>query len=334
MPAEDLEALEENIVRSLHATINLRELCWTRDGSLNDRVLRTMFDNLQQLRKLELTGNSKLWSPALLCEVIPKSVCDLQIVLPDRNVIQYLPRLIKSVRRLEAFSLFCMNTSWVTDALLTELAPNTSLRRLTLVGCKAVHGPGILSLAQTGDLSMLALEGLMLRPETFHSLLPYTRKVSSLTVTYPKHNEDVSLFFSSLTELICSCENLTSLTLYARSGSAPALHGDDSSDSEEEQRILTLPERPMHPARSVALPAGIQTAMVPVSTPQTDKNPRLSTSMLRRLIFSRAAKTLQRLWIYEMAVSMHQLQIIALSIMSEHLKDIVVHLRIYLMTSS
>ena len=108
LPAEELEALEEKIVSSLHATINLRELCWTRDGSLNDRILRTMFANLQQLRKLELTGTSKLWSPALLCEVVPRSVCDLQIVLPDRNVIHYLPRLIKSVNKLEALSLFCM----------------------------------------------------------------------------------------------------------------------------------------------------------------------------------------------------------------------------------
>ncbi|WP_298268602.1 hypothetical protein [uncultured Bradyrhizobium sp.] len=69
--AEQLEQLEEQIVRTLHAAVHLRELCWTRDGSLNDRLLDTMFAHLPELRKLEITGNSRLWSPNLLAARLP-----------------------------------------------------------------------------------------------------------------------------------------------------------------------------------------------------------------------------------------------------------------------
>ncbi|WFD04021.1 hypothetical protein MOBT1_002718 [Malassezia obtusa] len=320
LPAERLEQLEEQIVRTLHAAVNLHELCWTRDGSLNDRVLRTMFDELKHLRKLELTGNSKLWSPALLCDKIPRSVQELQIVLPDRHVAQHLVRLAASVDRLEALSLFCMNTSLITDALLAELAQHARLRRLTLVGCKAVHGPGVTQLAQAGAMQVLALEGVGMAPDALPALLPYTHAVRSLTLTYPKRAEDAAPFFAHLAELTSSCANLEALTLYARSGSAPALDGDDDGDAAEAPAPA-----PAHPVRSVPLPPGSETAVVPVAH-AADKNPRLSTAFVRRLIFGRTARTLRKLWVYEMAVSMHQLQMLALSTLSDHLEDLVVHL--------
>ena len=45
LPAEQLEQLEEQIVRTLHAAVHLRELCWTRDGkhvasASDDRTVR------------------------------------------------------------------------------------------------------------------------------------------------------------------------------------------------------------------------------------------------------------------------------------------------------
>lgn len=108
LPAERLEALEEQILSTLHHATGLQELCWTRDGSLNDRLLRTMFDHLPSLRKLEITGNSKLWSPALLAEKVPRGLEELQVILPDRRVAQHLVAIVSRVECLEALSLFCM----------------------------------------------------------------------------------------------------------------------------------------------------------------------------------------------------------------------------------
>ena len=58
--AERLEELEVQITDALHNTENLEALHWTRTGSLNNRLLLTMFDRLQRLQKLEITGNSRL----------------------------------------------------------------------------------------------------------------------------------------------------------------------------------------------------------------------------------------------------------------------------------
>lgn len=67
-----------------------------------------MFDHLPSLRKLEITGNSKLWSPALLAEKVPRGLQELQVILPDRRVAQHLVAIVSRVACLEALSLFCM----------------------------------------------------------------------------------------------------------------------------------------------------------------------------------------------------------------------------------
>ncbi len=65
--AEALEQLEMHIVRALqHAGAHLHELSWTRTGSLSDRVILELFPHLRALRRLELTGDSRTWDPALL----------------------------------------------------------------------------------------------------------------------------------------------------------------------------------------------------------------------------------------------------------------------------
>ena len=118
------------------------------------------------------------------------------------------------------------NSALITDALLETLAASARLRRLTLVGCKNVHGPGVVRLAQAGALDTLALEGVGMPPEALAQLAPYTHGVRALTLTYPGRAEDVAPFFARVAELVGGCDALASLTLYARSGSPPALGSD------------------------------------------------------------------------------------------------------------
>jgi len=66
LQAEKLETLEVQVVRALQNAHGLEELCWTRTGSLSDRVIMELFPHLKALKKLEITGDSRSWDPALL----------------------------------------------------------------------------------------------------------------------------------------------------------------------------------------------------------------------------------------------------------------------------
>ena len=188
----------EMCIRDRHNTVNLEALHWTRTGSLNNRLLLTMFDRLQRLQKLEITGNSRLeatgttrtWSPGLLVAKVPKSLRQVSIVLPDRMCAQMLvPLAAKLEGQLDTLSVLSLDSPVITDAVLAELAVYTPrLRRLALVGCKHVQGPGVQALVSTAGaehLRELALEGLPLVPGMLRSLAPFAEQLRSLTLTYP-----------------------------------------------------------------------------------------------------------------------------------------------------
>lgn len=212
------------------------------------------------------------------------------------------------------------NSALITDALLETLAASARLRRLTLVGCKNVHGPGVVRLAQAGALDTLALEGVGMPPEALAQLAPYTHGVRALTLTYPGRAEDVAPFFARVAELVGGCDALASLTLYARSGSPPALGSDG------EGAAPAPAPAPMHPVRSAPLPSAATAEVAVVPSAAAAASPALSTSLVRRLIFGRTARTLRRLWVLEMGVSLYQLEMLACSALSGVLEDLVVHL--------
>lgn len=215
MPAEALEALEAHIVQALQSMTNLRELRWTRTGSLSDRVLRHMFDATHHLQTLELTGDSRTWSPRLLVERIPRSVTSLSFLLPDATVVRHLPDIVAQLEgRLASLQLLCMHSSVVTDDILQTLAPLAPrLQRLALIGCKHVHGPGIEALATVRDL---CLEAVGLGPHALVRIVP--QHVQSLVLTLPRH--DVPGFLDEVGVVLESCDALQHLTLYACGGRA------------------------------------------------------------------------------------------------------------------
>lgn len=292
MRAEDLEALEAQIVQALQRMKCLVELCWTRTGSLSDRVLLSMFDQMHHLRKLELTGNSRSWTPELLVERMPRSVRALSFLLPDQNVARHLPALARRADALESLQLLCMHSTVITDDILRSVAEHVPrLRRLSLVGCKHVHGPGVDALV-TDALSDLSLESVALEPGVLTRLAPRFAALRQLTLTYPRHTQAVPAFWDEVGHVLDACMGLASFTLYAPGGSAPVLGGEDTDVDGED---------------ATACPA-------------------MSTACIQRLCGSPSAHTLHTLRLHGLGVSLAQLFLLAHSPLQHTLCDLVVHL--------
>lgn len=318
LEAERLEALEAQIMQTFLHTSHLRKLCWTRDGSLNDRMVRTMFDCLDQLHTLEITGNSRLWSPALLAEKLPRSLRHLRILLPDRAVAQHLAAMVErcaaNLEGLFLLSMVCIranqNTSEITDAVLLQVAAHVpAMEHLTLVGCKGVQGEGVKALVQSGTMTHLALEGITLSPPLLRTLATATSRLRSLTLTHPRRADEVAAFYASLTAMVTACDHLEELTLYAPRNAGQREAG--------RARPQTAPA-PVAPNQG-------ETGLVLVATPP-DPTPSLDTEFVRRLVFSPASYTLTKLAVYEIQVSVQQLQLLALS----RLADSVIHVALHL----
>lgn len=290
MPAERLEELEAHIVQALQHATQLRVLAWTRTGSLSDRVLLGLFDRMTCLERLELTGNTRTWSPEVLARHMPRTVTDLSFVLPDRTLAAHLVAIVARLQgNLRRLTLLCLDSPVITDALLVALAPHAPrLTSLALVGCKQVHGPGVHALVSPA-LRELALEAVALAPEELVALAPRVAHISHLTLTTPRRLDEAPAFFAASAHLIDTCTGLHYLTLYARGGRAP---GGPS-------------EAPMH----------------------TEQGPqwRLDPAWLERLCLSRSAATLQGLQIHGLSISLAQLTRLATAPLAVHLRELAVY---------
>lgn len=224
MPAERLEALEAQIVHALQHAPHLRTLAWTRTGSLSDRVLPSIFGAMTCLKRLELTGDTRTWSPDVLVRYMPRTITDLAFVLPDRTLASHLVALVACLDgRLQRLSLVCMNSSVITDALLEAIAPHAPrLVALSLVGCKQVHGRGVEALL-TPALRELALENVAITPDELVALTPRLERLTRLTVTTPRRAHDTPAFFDALARLLDLCSDVQYLALYAPGGRTPAV---------------------------------------------------------------------------------------------------------------
>lgn len=166
LKAEDLERLEASLVASLVQATNLRQLYWTRTGSLTDRIL-PFLPILPSLETLELTGSSHYYSPANITKhlVSPMKTPNLRhfcILLPDRQVCDELPRWAKEMgSKLSSFSIYCQHSAILTDSTLREMSQYlTGIKRLSIAGAKRVTADGVLALLKSGNITELAIEGL------------------------------------------------------------------------------------------------------------------------------------------------------------------------------
>lgn len=174
--AERLEQLEDRIERTLVQAVNLRQLVWTRTGSLNDRLLPHLLRSSPSLKRLEITGDARTWTTNTLIREIQPGIEHLSIILPERTVINALVDIAAKLQHassagLRSLSLLCQHSPFLTDAHLLAMAPALSaLERLSLAGCRAVTASGIAAVLKSALSSQdqtnvtgvkeLALEGL------------------------------------------------------------------------------------------------------------------------------------------------------------------------------
>ncbi|KAE8226177.1 hypothetical protein CF319_g1211 [Tilletia indica] len=247
LAAEDLEALELAIISTFKHAVNLEELIWTRTGSLNDRVLRTIFDRIARLKLLELTGDSRSWSPALLIEKLPAVIERLSLVMPDRAVTERIPLIAQRLGpNLQSLSILSNNAAYIRDASIEAAAPFlTKLSRLSLVGCKNVTGAAILTVltqSQT-DITELSLEGLSLLPQDVDRLSKLTPKLRTLAITHPSKSVSSADFYMSLGAWVEHSEHLSRFTFYRMSGEVAAPDeeqdvSDEDGDEDEDEGVV------------------------------------------------------------------------------------------------
>lgn len=132
----------------------------------NDRVLRTIFDNLFKLESLDITGDSRTYSPRLLLEKLRPEIRlqHLSIEFPDRKFVQALPELARRLGdNLKSLLIRCDSSTLVKDEGLLKISPHLmNLERLSIVGCRSLTGVGIEALLSHSQRGMkeLAMEGL------------------------------------------------------------------------------------------------------------------------------------------------------------------------------
>ncbi|CAD7066763.1 unnamed protein product [Tilletia caries] len=267
--AEHLERLEIAIINTFKHAVNLEELIWTRTGSLNDRVLRTIFEKISRLRLLELTGDSRSWSPDLLIEKLPAVIERLSLVMPDRAVTERIPLIAKRLGpNLSSLSILSNNAAYIRDASIEAAAPFLSnLSRISLVGCKNVTGAAILSVLKRSqmDVTELSLEGLSLTPVEVDQIAKLTTKLRTLAITHPPKSISSTEFYSSLGVWVEHTHHLRRFTFYRMSGEVAAPDEDqDASDEEDDEAGV---EQEAEPSASI------------MAINQTVPDPNLTTSV-------------------------------------------------------
>lgn len=280
LTSELLEALETAIEVTFRHAVHLRELAWTRTGSLNDRLLPYLLGSAERLTRVELTGDARTWSTQALLAYIPASVQHLSIILPERTVVNALVDIASKLAAqpisgnnngsgdgggLRSLSLLCQHSPLVKDAHLQAMAPYLHrLQRLSLAGCRAVTGKGVHAILRSSGSSStaaaarnghtgvtnLALEGLDIQGKDLQLLAPFAAQLRTLSITYPRSASSsgsrslpasaLHEFYRHFAEMIEQAVNLHELTHYAGAGSRPALGGGNDDGLGDDEGFVDL----------------------------------------------------------------------------------------------
>lgn len=99
--------------RAIRQCTNLRSCTWTKDGSISSELLESLL-NCQQLRELEINGNSAEYDPLILTQF--QSLRKISLIMPSVHVLNVLPLWIKAsgptLRNLRIICRVWNNTSF------------------------------------------------------------------------------------------------------------------------------------------------------------------------------------------------------------------------------
>lgn len=183
--------------RAIRQCTNLRSCTWTKDGSISSELLESLL-NCQQLRELEINGNSAEYDPLILTQF--QSLRKISLIMPSVHVLNVLPLWIKaSGPTLRNLRIICRASTRVTDGLLESLSPDlVELEHLSIIGCPKVTHKGIGALVSTNRSGLFAMDlkhlSLSFDMSAFRTLCNRTqafRRLHTVTLTVPA---DTSMF--------------------------------------------------------------------------------------------------------------------------------------------
>lgn len=183
--------------RAIRQCTNLRSCTWTKDGSISSELLESLL-NCQQLRELEINGNSAEYDPLILTQF--QSLRKISLIMPSVHVLNVLPLWIKaSGPTLRNLRIICRASTHVTDGLLESLSPDlVELEHLSIIGCPKVTHKGIGALVSTNRSGLFAMDlkhlSLSFDMSAFRTLCNRTqafRRLHTVTLTVPA---DTSMF--------------------------------------------------------------------------------------------------------------------------------------------
>ena len=162
LTSSEREDLFELCIRGIANCTSLSSCSWTRDGSLNTVILRTLQQNTH-LRELEINGHHNYYyDPLTLANFT--GLRKISLIMPSGDVIKMLPSWLESTGdTLRVLSLVCKSAAQVTDTLLSSIAGNLqNLEELHLAGCPKVTHKGVSAILEANNtrIRALALEGL------------------------------------------------------------------------------------------------------------------------------------------------------------------------------
>lgn len=106
LPIAEQERLMDNCVKGLENCINLRSCTWTRHGSLNEPIIKSL-QHCPTLQEIEINGHhEKYYDPYLL--VALHGLHKISLIMPTRDVVHLLPAWCQNNRNtLRSLSLIC-----------------------------------------------------------------------------------------------------------------------------------------------------------------------------------------------------------------------------------
>ncbi|KAF9224884.1 hypothetical protein BS17DRAFT_827276 [Gyrodon lividus] len=218
-------------VKGIRNCVNLRSCTWTRDGSLHSVVLESLRD-CQQLRELEINGNSSQYNPILLTQL--SRLSKISLIMPSAQVLDIFPSWISITgATLRSLTIICKESTLVTDAFLEHLAPNLQeLEYLYIIGCPKVthHGIGAVASTNQNGLVGISLEGLSqaFDMSTFKALCLRTKALRRLrAITLAVHAQMPLVNWTRDVDELLSSAPLELFSVYATATSVRTPIPDD-----------------------------------------------------------------------------------------------------------
>ncbi|QRV98926.1 hypothetical protein RhiJN_26945 [Ceratobasidium sp. AG-Ba] len=148
--------------RAITNCVNLLSCSWTRDGSLNTKIIESLA-NLEKLRALEINGRPGPWTAWVPEDLLQfRQLHSLTLIMPVQAVVEVLPEwAAQNSETLESLVVICKSTTALNDSTLFKMSSSLCrLRRFHLAGCIKVTEGSIKEVISrnTAGLESLALE--------------------------------------------------------------------------------------------------------------------------------------------------------------------------------